>query len=79
MDKEQLAADFKRYYSHRLGRDENCTSPHYAYEALSMAISDRLMERWKRTYNAYKEQDCKRAILFVDGIFNGPYTSVMPC
>jgi len=61
MDKEQLAADFKRNYSHRLGRDENCTSPHYAYEALALAISDRLMERWKRTYNAYKDQDCKKA------------------
>ncbi|MFA6164801.1 MAG: glycogen/starch/alpha-glucan phosphorylase [Methylobacter sp.] len=61
MDKEQLAADFKRNYSHRLGRDENCTSPHYAYEALALAISDRLMERWKKTYNAYKDQDCKKA------------------
>ncbi|MDD5410137.1 MAG: glycogen/starch/alpha-glucan phosphorylase [Methylobacter sp.] len=61
MDKKQIAVDFKRNYSHRLGRDENCTSPHYAYEALALAISDRLMERWKRTYNAYKEQDCRKA------------------
>jgi starch phosphorylase len=61
MDDQHLVADFKRYYSHRLGRDENCTSPHYAYEALSLAISDRLIERWKRTYNVYKETDCKRA------------------
>ncbi|MBK8815344.1 MAG: glycogen/starch/alpha-glucan phosphorylase [Methylococcaceae bacterium] len=61
MDEEQLTADFKRYYGHRLGRDENCKSLHYAYEALSLAVSDRLIERWKKTYNAYKEQDCKRA------------------
>lgn len=61
MDEQHIIADFKRYYSHRLGRDENCRSPHYAYEALSMAICDRLIERWKRTYNAYKETDCKRA------------------
>jgi len=85
MDKEQLAADFKRYYTHRigrdekcyqcrlflyckhgnyphrLGRDENCRSPHYAYEALALTISDRLVERWKRTYIAYKEQNCKKA------------------
>ncbi len=61
MDKQHLIADFKRYYGHRLGRDENCKSLHYAYEALSLAISDRLIERWKKTYNAYKEQDCKRA------------------
>ncbi|MFA6052345.1 MAG: glycogen/starch/alpha-glucan phosphorylase [Methylobacter sp.] len=61
MDKEQLAADFKRNYTHRLGRDENCRSPHYAYEALALAISDRLVERWKRTYNAYREQNCRKA------------------
>ncbi|MFZ2449932.1 MAG: glycogen/starch/alpha-glucan phosphorylase [Methylovulum miyakonense] len=61
MDKEQLEADFKRYYGHRLGRDENCRTLNYAYQALSMAISDRLTERWKRTYNAYKNQDCRKA------------------
>ena len=61
MDKDDLGDDFKRYYGHRLGRDEKCCSLHYAYEAISLAISDRLMERWKRTYHAYKEADCKRA------------------
>jgi glycogen phosphorylase len=61
MEQQHLMADFQRYYGHRLGRDENCKSLHYAYEALSLAISDRLVERWKKTYNAYKESDCKRA------------------
>ena len=61
MDKKEITADFKRYYGHRLGRDENCRSPHYAYEALGLAISDRLIERWKNTYNAYKREDCKKA------------------
>ncbi|MFZ2726007.1 MAG: glycogen/starch/alpha-glucan phosphorylase [Methylococcaceae bacterium] len=61
MDKEHLEADFQRYYGHRLGRDEYCCSLNYAYEALSLAISDRLTERWKRTYNAYKQTDSKRA------------------
>ncbi len=61
LEKKHLVADFKRYYGHRLGRDENCQSPHYAYEALSLAISDRLIERWKMTYNAYKASDCKKA------------------
>jgi starch phosphorylase len=61
MDKKHLEADFKRYYGHRLGRDENCCSLNYAYEALSLAISDRMVERWKKTYNAYKESDCRRA------------------
>lgn len=61
MSKKDFVADFKRYYSTRLGRDALCRSPHYAYEALSLAVSDRLIERWKRTYNTYREQDCKKA------------------
>ncbi len=61
LDEKSFVADFRRYYGHRLGRDENCRSPHYAYEALAMAISDRLIERWKKTYNAYRDQNCKRA------------------
>ncbi len=61
MDKKDFIADFKRYYSHRLGRDAECRSPHYAYEALSLAVSDRLIERWKKTYSTYKAENCKRA------------------
>ena len=61
LEKKHIVHDFKHYYSHRLGRDEHCRSPHYAYEALSLAISDRLVERWKNTYNTYRELDCKRA------------------
>jgi glycogen phosphorylase len=61
IDTKNIIEDFKRYYGHRLGRDENCKSLHYAYEALSLAISDRLTERWKNTYNTYKQQDAKRA------------------
>ncbi|MGZ8946210.1 MAG: glycogen/starch/alpha-glucan phosphorylase [Methylococcaceae bacterium] len=61
MTKSDITSDFKHYYGHRLARDEHCLSLHYAYEALSLAISDRLNERWKRTYTAYKKEDCKRA------------------
>ncbi|MFW5443878.1 MAG: glycogen/starch/alpha-glucan phosphorylase [Methylococcaceae bacterium] len=61
MEKKDFVADFKRYYSHRLGRDARCRSPHYAYEALALAVSDRMIERWKQTYNTYREQDCKKA------------------
>lgn len=61
MSPKHLLHDFKRYYGYRLGRDENCQSLDYAYEALALAVSDRLTERWKKTYNAYKETDCKRA------------------
>lgn len=61
IDRRQIAIDFKRYYSHRLGRDENCRLPEYAYKAISMAIGDRLAERWKKTYNVYRDSDCKKA------------------
>ena len=47
MKKRDLIDDFKEYYVHLLGRDEHCRSPFYATEALSLAIRDRLMERWK--------------------------------
>jgi len=61
LDEGSFVADFRRYYGHRLGRDENCRSPHYAYEALAMAISDRLIERWKKSYNTYRDENCKKA------------------
>jgi len=61
MKTKEIENDVKSYYGHRLGRDENCQSVHYVYEALSLAVSDRLTERWKKTYNAYKKQDCKKA------------------
>jgi starch phosphorylase len=60
LTKTALTTDFKHYYGYRLGRDELCQSLHYAYEALALTISDRLTERGKRTYNAYKDADCKR-------------------
>ncbi|MCK5830932.1 MAG: glycogen/starch/alpha-glucan phosphorylase [Methylococcales bacterium] len=61
MDKKDFVADFKQYYSHRLGRDASCRSPHYAYEALSMVVGDRLIERWKHTHNTYRDKGCKKA------------------
>jgi len=59
VDKKEIENDFKHYYGHRLGRDENCRSVHYVYEALSMVVSDRLIERWKKTYNTYKNRIVK--------------------
>jgi starch phosphorylase len=58
--KQDFIDDFKQYYVHLLGRDENCRSPFYATEALSLAIRDRLMERWKATHQTYKSNDCRR-------------------
>jgi len=59
-----MEADFKRYYGHRLGRDENCLSLHYAYEALALAISDRLTERWKKPTMPTKMRIVKEHIIY---------------
>lgn len=60
MDKEAFIRDFKQYYIHLLGRDELCRSPLYASEALSLAVRDRLMERWKITHSTYKNNRTRR-------------------
>lgn len=60
MKKPDFIEDFKQYYIHLLGRDEDCRSPFYAGEALSQAIRDRLMERWKATHSTYKNAHAKR-------------------
>jgi starch phosphorylase len=60
MTAEGLAKDFQHYYAHTLGRDFDCRSTYYPYKALSIALRDRLMERWKRTRQAHDQADCKR-------------------
>lgn len=60
MDVLALVEDFRRYYTYTLGRDRNCRSAHYAYNALVMTLRDRLMERWKSTRYAYDGNDCRQ-------------------
>jgi starch phosphorylase len=61
MDDEALALDIRRYFGTFLGRDRRCRSSHYPYQALALALRDRLMERWKHTRFAYEEADSKQA------------------
>jgi glycogen phosphorylase len=61
MDVLSLVNDFRRYYTHSLGRDRHCRSVHYAYQALVLTLRERLLERWKQTRYAYEESDCKQA------------------
>jgi glycogen phosphorylase len=60
MDVLGLVEDFRRYYTHSLGRDRHCRSPHYAYQSLVLILRERLLERLKQTRYAYEEIDCKR-------------------
>jgi starch phosphorylase len=61
MDILDLVNDFRRYYTHSLGRDRHCRSAHYAYQSLVLTLRERLLERWKQTRYAYEESDCKQA------------------
>lgn len=61
MDGSGIFEDFRRHFSHTLGRDWRCQSLHYMYEALALTLRDRLMERWKLTRHAYQNRHCRRA------------------
>ena len=60
MDADSIVNDFRRYFSHTLGRDKMCLAAYHVYTSLSLSLRDRLVERWKNTQYAYEEQDCKR-------------------
>jgi hypothetical protein len=49
MDADTLALDARRYYSHFLGRGDHSPDTFDLYRALSLALRDRLMERWNRS------------------------------
>ncbi len=60
MDARSLANDIRRHFNHTLGCDKHSVSTHHAYEALVLALRDRLMERWKSTHYSYQTHKCKR-------------------
>jgi starch phosphorylase len=60
MDADSIASDFRRYFSHTLGREDMHYSGHYLYTSLVLAMRDRLVERWRETREAYHEAGCKR-------------------
>ncbi len=61
MEADSIADDFRRYFSYTLGRVETRLAAYQVYTSLAVAMRDRLVERWKNTQRAYREQDCKRA------------------
>ena len=60
MDAGSIVEDFRRYFSHTLGRDKLNQASYYIYTSLSLSLRDRLVERWKNTKATYNEQNCKR-------------------
>ncbi|MCL2760319.1 MAG: glycogen/starch/alpha-glucan phosphorylase [Desulfuromonadales bacterium] len=57
---DALTHAFSHYYTYFLGRNRHNKAFHYHYMALSFTIRDRIMERWKKTYGAYADANCKR-------------------
>jgi len=62
MDAKSLANDIRRHFNHTLGCDKHSVSTHHIYEALVIALRDRLMERWKSTHYSYQTHQCKRTL-----------------
>ncbi|MBI5918430.1 MAG: glycogen/starch/alpha-glucan phosphorylase [Nitrosomonadales bacterium] len=60
MDAQSIVDDFRRYFSHTLGRDKAQLAGFHVYASLSLSLRDRLVERWKKTQSAYDEADSKR-------------------
>jgi len=56
MDAASLGNDFHRYLTQHLGRFQGCT-PYYLYEALSLAVRDRIMADWRDTWIEYKREN----------------------
>lgn len=61
MDAESIVEDFRHYFSHTLGWDTKHLVAHHVYASLSHSMRDRLVERWKNTQAAYRQQNSKRA------------------
>jgi len=61
MDETAIAADIRRYFTSFLGRDKYCRSSFYPYQALVLALRDRLLERWRKTRYAYEEAQARHA------------------
>ena len=56
----KIEKEFLHYLYNTLGRHIN-SDTHYHEQALSYTLRDHLMEKWKKTWNAYNQDKSKRA------------------
>ena len=59
-DSKSLVQEFRRYFSHTLGRDSYHSSPRYQFIALAMTLRDHLMEGSNNTRHHYEKHDSRR-------------------
>jgi len=55
-----IRKDFENHLKYTLAKDKYSSTDYDRYFALSMAVRDRLVERWIRTSQTYHHQDVKR-------------------
>ncbi|MDX1572163.1 MAG: glycogen/starch/alpha-glucan family phosphorylase, partial [Xanthomonadales bacterium] len=60
MDADAILADFTHYFRRTLGRRTIRRDSPFTYQALVLAVRDRLMERWGRTRNARQSQRTRK-------------------
>jgi starch phosphorylase len=60
MEKEDIETDFLKYLCHTLGRSIS-SDDYYLFKALSFTTRDRLMSRWKKTWETYNANHHKKA------------------
>jgi len=60
MSADELLADFTHYFGRTLGRRTIRKRMPFAYQALTLVVRDRLMERWNRTNIAAERADTRR-------------------
>ena len=60
MDVDSLLQDFTHYFGRTLGRRTIRKRLPFIYQALALAVRDRLMERWNRTNIAAERSDSRR-------------------
>lgn len=60
LESYSLSNQFAEHLEFILVKDKRTVTPEDVYYSLSMSIRDRLVRRWLRTQNEYKEKDVKR-------------------
>ena len=60
LDAQAILRDFRHYFGHTLGRRQLEEDSPIVYEALVLAVRDRLMERWNKTRRKMEQEDSRR-------------------
>ena len=60
MDSQSVKKDLLRHYHLTLGREQTVCGERYLYDAAALTVRDRLVERWRRTRECYRDSGTRR-------------------